>query len=200
MDAVQTVLWSPPTPPEQVHPTVLWHVWTRLSTDRPALNECSFSSIQYQRYWITHYTYVGIFESSRKVRIRIIYHSKQIQPEHGGEQADAGRDYQTRLAFQILRRERGQGNINFSCWAGHGQSGNLTRSIHTTLVICGTIHTVSTEFNSPFVRLNSLLSVFCFSLYSPKSPNRRRSIEIVKSICQVASSGTWILEWRHRYG
>ena len=34
----------------------------------------------------------------------------QIQPEYGDEQADAG-----------LRRERGQGNINFPCSADHEQ-------------------------------------------------------------------------------
>ena len=41
----------------------------------------------------------------------------------------------------ILRRERGQGNINFPCSSDHVQEdGNLTRLIHT-LAICVTIHT-----------------------------------------------------------
>ena len=45
----------------------------------------------------------------------------QIQPEYGDEQADAGRDCRTRLARPILRHERGQGNIHFSCSADHEQ-------------------------------------------------------------------------------
>ena len=43
-----------------------------------------------------------------------------IQPEYGDEQADAGRDCRTRLANQILRRERGQENIHFPCSVDHG--------------------------------------------------------------------------------
>ena len=43
----------------------------------------------------------------------------QIQPEYGDEQADAGRDCRTRLARPYIRRERGQGNINFLCSADH---------------------------------------------------------------------------------
>ena len=52
-------------------------------------------------------------------RNRVCEH--QIQPEYGDEQADAGRDCRTRLADQILRRERGQGNIHFPCSADHVQ-------------------------------------------------------------------------------
>ena len=37
----------------------------------------------------------------------------QIQPEYGDEQADAGRDCRTVSRDQILRHERGQGNIHF---------------------------------------------------------------------------------------
>ena len=45
----------------------------------------------------------------------------QIRPEYGDKQADAGRDCRTRLGDQILRRERGQGNINFPCSTDHEQ-------------------------------------------------------------------------------
>ena len=45
----------------------------------------------------------------------------QIPPEYGDEQADAGRDCRTVSRDQILRRERGQGNIQFSCSADHAQ-------------------------------------------------------------------------------
>ena len=45
----------------------------------------------------------------------------QIQPELGDEQVDARRDCRTRLARQILRHERGQGNIHFPCSADHVQ-------------------------------------------------------------------------------
>ena len=45
----------------------------------------------------------------------------QIQPEYGDEQADAGRDCRARSQDQILRRERGQGNIHFPCSADHEQ-------------------------------------------------------------------------------
>ena len=45
----------------------------------------------------------------------------QNQP-FGDEQAGAGRDCRTRLARpNLLRRERGQGNIMFSCSADHEQ-------------------------------------------------------------------------------
>ena len=44
----------------------------------------------------------------------------QIQPEYGDEQADAGRDCAEPVSRdQILRRERGQENINFPCSADH---------------------------------------------------------------------------------
>ena len=48
----------------------------------------------------------------------------QIQPEYGDEQADAGRVDGTAEPVsrdQILRRERGQGNIKFPCSADHEQ-------------------------------------------------------------------------------
>ena len=45
----------------------------------------------------------------------------QIQPEYGDEQADAGPDCRTVSRDQILRRERGQGNVNFPCSADHEQ-------------------------------------------------------------------------------
>ena len=52
----------------------------------------------------------------------LVISKHQIQPEYGDEQADAGRDCRTRLSRdQILRRERGQGNINFPCSADHVQ-------------------------------------------------------------------------------
>ena len=45
----------------------------------------------------------------------------QIQPEYGDEQADAGRTAEPVSRDQILRRERGQGNIHFPCSADHEQ-------------------------------------------------------------------------------
>ena len=45
----------------------------------------------------------------------------QIQPVYGDEQIDAGRDCRIRPRDQILRRERGQGNIHFPCSADHVQ-------------------------------------------------------------------------------
>ena len=49
----------------------------------------------------------------------------QIQPEYGDEQADAGQVCRIRLVRQILRRERGQGNIYFPCSADHEQDWQL---------------------------------------------------------------------------
>ena len=51
---------------------------------------------------------------------RTLVSKHQIQPEYGDEQADAGLDCRSRLD-QILRRERGQGNIDFPCSADHEQ-------------------------------------------------------------------------------
>ena len=45
----------------------------------------------------------------------------QIQPEYGDEQADADGTAEPVSRDQILRRERGQGNINFPCPADHEQ-------------------------------------------------------------------------------
>ena len=45
----------------------------------------------------------------------------QIQPEYGDEQIDAGVTAEPLSRDQILRRERGQGNINFPCSADHEQ-------------------------------------------------------------------------------
>ena len=44
-----------------------------------------------------------------------------IQSEYRYEQADAGRDCPTCLTRPNLRRERGQGNIDFFCSADHEQ-------------------------------------------------------------------------------
>ena len=44
----------------------------------------------------------------------------QIQPEYGDEQADDGTAEPVSQG-QILRRERGQGNIHFPCLVGHEQ-------------------------------------------------------------------------------
>ena len=52
---------------------------------------------------------------------RNLFSKHQIQFEYRDEQADAGRDCRTRLGDQILRRERGQGNVHFPCSAGHEQ-------------------------------------------------------------------------------
>ena len=45
----------------------------------------------------------------------------QIQPEYGDEQTDAGRTAEPVSRDQILRRERGQGNLHFPCSADHEQ-------------------------------------------------------------------------------
>ena len=62
----------------------------------------------------------------------------QIQSKYGDEQADAGRAEPV-SRDQVLRRERGQGNINFPVQLTTSRIGNLTRLIHT-LAICVTIH------------------------------------------------------------
>ena len=70
----------------------------------------------------------------------------QIQPEFGDEQADAGRTAEPVSRDQILRRERGQGNINLSCSADHKPDWQpFTRLIYT-LAICVTIHTYKVGF------------------------------------------------------
>ena len=43
----------------------------------------------------------------------------QIQPEYGDEQADRDETAEPVSRDQILRRERGQGNISFPCSADH---------------------------------------------------------------------------------
>ena len=60
----------------------------------------------------------------------------QMQPENGDEQADAGRTAEPVPRDQILRRERGQGNIFiFPVQLTTSRIGNLTR-LTLTLAIC----------------------------------------------------------------
>ena len=69
----------------------------------------------------------------------------QIQPEYGDEQADAreGMIAEPVSRDQILRWERGQGNIHFPCSADHVQDcGNLTRFDPYSCYMCG--HTMPT--------------------------------------------------------
>ena len=66
----------------------------------------------------------------------------QIRPEYGDEQADAGRDCRIRLVKQILRRERGQGNINFSCLADNEQNWQPYPIDPYSCCMCVTYHTL----------------------------------------------------------
>ena len=71
---------------------------------------------------------------------RIPVSKHQIQPEYGGEQANAGRDCRTRLLRLNSQAQTWTGKYSFSpfqlilC-----RIGNLTRLIHT-LAICVTTH------------------------------------------------------------
>ena len=58
----------------------------------------------------------------------------QIQSEYGDQHAGAGRDCRTRLASQMLRHERGQGNIFFPVQLTTSRIGNLTRLILTLAI------------------------------------------------------------------
>ena len=69
----------------------------------------------------------------------------QIKPQHGDEQADAGRDCRTVSRDQILRRERGRGKLFFPLQLTTNRVGNHTRLIHTLLYVM-TIHTYSIPF------------------------------------------------------
>ena len=69
----------------------------------------------------------------------------QIHLKYGHEQADAELDYRTVSRYQILRRERGQGNIKILVVPAqlttiNRRIGNHARSIHT-LAICATMLT-----------------------------------------------------------
>ena len=65
----------------------------------------------------------------------------QIQPEYGDEQADAGRDCQTRLARPNSQARTRTGKYSFFPFQlTTSRIGNLTRLVNT-LAICVTIHT-----------------------------------------------------------
>ena len=67
----------------------------------------------------------------------------QIQPEHGDEQADAGRDCRTHLVRPNPQaRTRTEQYSYFPVQLNTSRIGNLTRWIHTD-AICLTIHTGS---------------------------------------------------------
>ena len=74
--------------------------------------------------------------ASRHTRNDIVYHIYQIQPQYGDEQADAGRD------CRILRRERGRGNIHFSCSADHERDWPPYPVDHFLLYVCASIPAV----------------------------------------------------------
>ena len=68
----------------------------------------------------------------------------QIQPECGDEQADAGRAAEPVSRDQILRHERGQGNIHFFCSADHVQDWQPC-PVDPYSAICVTIHNRTEE-------------------------------------------------------
>ena len=64
-----------------------------------------------------------------------------IQPEYKDEQDDAGRDCRTRLARPNSQARTRTGEKSFfPVQLTTSRIGNLTRMIHTTLAISGTIH------------------------------------------------------------
>ena len=67
----------------------------------------------------------------------------QIQPEYGGEQADAGRDCQTRLVRPNSQARSGTGKFIFPVQLTTSRIGNLTRLVFT-LAMCVIIHTYTT--------------------------------------------------------
>ena len=68
---------------------------------------------------------------------------------------------------QILRHERGQGNIHFFCSADHVQDwhGNLTRLIYT-LAICVTMHGDLRQVCSEIPYDYEILLYFCSAVYA----------------------------------
>ena len=67
---------------------------------------------------------------------RILVSKHEIEPEYGRLTRDRTAEPVSR--DQILRRERGEGNIHILCSADHELSGvsNLTQLIHHFLAIC----------------------------------------------------------------
>ena len=81
----------------------------------------------------------------------------QIQLEYEDNQAERGRDCRTRLEDQILRRKRGQGNINFPCTGGHDkQDWHLpARSLLLHNVICHDHTSYLVVFSRHFVPIDT---------------------------------------------
>ena len=77
----------------------------------------------------------------------------QFQPEHGDEQAGAGRDCRTRLARINVQARTGTGNIDFPCSADHGQDWSPYPVDPYSCYMCDYtyIHTL------PATRINSFL-------------------------------------------
>ena len=89
-----------------------------------------------------------------------------IQPEYGDEQRltrDGTAEPVSR--DQILRRERGQGNVHFPCSADHELGWQLTRLIHT-FAICVTIHSINSSIEYRYTSINSPIEYRC-SIFSP---------------------------------
>ena len=88
----------------------------------------------------------------------------QIQPKYGDEQADVGREYQTRLARPIsqARTNADREILFFPVQLTTTRNGNLTRLVHT-LALCVTIHTRVTKYQQ--LSLISLTGPDCTVIY-----------------------------------
>ena len=76
----------------------------------------------------------------------------QMQCEYGDDQADAGRTAEPVSQDQILRRERGQGNIHFPCSADHEQDWQPYPVDLYSCYMCDhtyILHTFACTFNMP---------------------------------------------------
>ena len=81
----------------------------------------------------------------------------QIQPEYGDEQADAGRDCQTRLARPNFQARPGRGKYLFSLFIGpRAGLATLTRLIYTLLLYVMTIQKIVHTSYSTWYTLLSL--------------------------------------------
>ena len=84
----------------------------------------------------------------------------QIQPEYGDGQADAGRETAEPISRdQILKRERGQGNIIFPCSADHEQDWQPYPVDPYSCYVCDhTYVSVTIHWEAQMLRLERTLS------------------------------------------
>ena len=80
---------------------------------------------------------------------------------------------------QILRRERGQGNVIFPCSTDHGKNWQLTRLIHTLLHVTSTHTYIQWTYYAEYRQVRRQWACAISGLHSPPSMKQQKCLYLV---------------------